>query len=165
MASPLPSLASFFPSNHNPPSLTTASLPGSKLIFSSFPPKLSRNKKWVSRRNRFYPAKPTDHDLDTTGPSPQASTQNAGNASTSYLSILCPLLRLFSVSLFISFLKQKNFELVMPIKSHLKYYSALLYGIKDKQLINYMFLYFQLHLVNISGKHNLMLNIISTIIL
>ncbi|TYH18441.1 hypothetical protein ES288_A05G271500v1 [Gossypium darwinii] len=96
MASPLPSLASFFPSNHHPPSLTTASLPVSKLIFSSFSPKLSRNKKWVSRRNRFYPAKPTDHDLDTTGPSPQASTQNAVNASTSFLSILCPLLRLFS---------------------------------------------------------------------
>ncbi|XP_039070246.1 uncharacterized protein LOC120217107 isoform X2 [Hibiscus syriacus] len=92
-----PPLTCLFSSNsiNNPPS-PTASLPASKLLFSS------TNKQWVSRRNRFYLAKPPEHDLiDTRQPSPQVSTQSAGdddaNPSTSFLSILCPLLRLFSV--------------------------------------------------------------------
>ncbi|XP_039003252.1 uncharacterized protein LOC120129937 isoform X2 [Hibiscus syriacus] len=97
-----PPLSSLFSSNtiNNPPS-PTASFPVSKLLFSSLSPKFSRKKKWVSRRNRFYLAKPPEHDLvDTRQPSPQVSTQSAGdddaNPSTSFLSILCPLLRLFS---------------------------------------------------------------------
>ena len=57
---------------------------------------------------RYYLAKPAGQDLDTREPSsPQVSRENAaassstgyGSASTNFLSILCPLLRLFSVSL------------------------------------------------------------------
>ncbi|XWS24733.1 hypothetical protein CRYUN_Cryun27aG0009000 [Craigia yunnanensis] len=90
--------------NNNPPS-PSASLPVSTLLFSSFSQKFSRNGKWVSRKNRYYLAKPGDQDLETSElSSPQVSRENTaassstgyGNASTSFLSILCPLLRLFS---------------------------------------------------------------------
>ncbi|EOY17048.1 Thioredoxin family protein isoform 2 [Theobroma cacao] len=87
----------------NPPS-PTASLPVSSLLFSSSSQEFLRNVKWVSRKNRYYLAKPADQDIGTREPSPQVSGENAaassstadGNASTSFLSILCPLLRLFS---------------------------------------------------------------------
>ncbi|KAK8580084.1 hypothetical protein V6N13_143217 [Hibiscus sabdariffa] len=95
---PLRLTTSFFSisSNTNPPS-PTASLPVSKLFFSSFSPS-------KSSRNRLYLAETPDHDLvDTREPSPpvSSSTQSAAaagdaNPSTSFLSILCPLLRLFS---------------------------------------------------------------------
>ncbi|XP_021288323.1 uncharacterized protein LOC110419553 [Herrania umbratica] len=114
MTHSLSSLASSFPLNpsnryssnpnsKNPPS-PTASLPVSSLLFSSSSQEFLRNVKWVSRRNRYYLAKPADQDIGTREPSPQVSGENAaassstadGNASTSLLSILCPLLRLFS---------------------------------------------------------------------
>ncbi|XVF30152.1 hypothetical protein REPUB_Repub16aG0032600 [Reevesia pubescens] len=76
----------------------TASFPVSTLLLSSsFSQKFSRNGKWVSRQNRYNLAKPADQDLDTREPSPQVSSSiDEGNAPTSFLSILCPLLRLFS---------------------------------------------------------------------
>ncbi|EOY17051.1 Thioredoxin family protein isoform 5, partial [Theobroma cacao] len=78
--------------------------PVSSLLFSSSSQEFLRNVKWVSRKNRYYLAKPADQDIGTREPSPQVSGENAaassstadGNASTSFLSILCPLLRLFS---------------------------------------------------------------------
>lgn len=113
MTHSLSSLASSFSLNpvnnyKNPPS-PTASLPISTLQFPSFPPKFSRNGKWASGKNRYYFAKPADQDLDTREPSSlQVSSKNttgSGNASTSFLSILCPLLRLFSVYLSLSLFK------------------------------------------------------------
>ncbi|GMI83054.1 hypothetical protein like AT4G10000 [Hibiscus trionum] len=70
-------------SNTNPPSPTVP-----KLLFSSLSPsKFSRN--------RLYMAKTPDRDLvDTREPSPPLSAD--ANPSTTFLSILCPLLRLFS---------------------------------------------------------------------
>ncbi|XVF63379.1 hypothetical protein PTKIN_Ptkin09bG0082900 [Pterospermum kingtungense] len=110
MAHSLSSLVSSFSlnpinNNNNPPS-PTASLPVSTLLFpSSSSPKFSRNGKGASRKNRYYLAKSADQDLDTREPSSQqvssengaaSSSAGSGNSSTSFLSILCPLLRLFS---------------------------------------------------------------------
>ncbi|XP_022733586.1 uncharacterized protein LOC111287349 isoform X3 [Durio zibethinus] len=76
----------------------TASLPVSTLLFSSFSQNFPRNGKLVSRKSGYYLAKPAEQDLDTREPSPEVSGENDGNTSTSFLSILCPLLRLFSVA-------------------------------------------------------------------
>ncbi|XVE60686.1 hypothetical protein DITRI_Ditri05aG0148200 [Diplodiscus trichospermus] len=88
----------------NPPSQSVP-LPVSRVLFSSFSRKFLTNGKWVSRKNRYYLANPADQDLDTREPSSlEVSRENVaaststgyGNSSTSFLSILCPLLRLFS---------------------------------------------------------------------
>ncbi|GMN45390.1 hypothetical protein TIFTF001_014572 [Ficus carica] len=68
--------------------LPTTLLPSSAKKFSPFSELVSRNEIWVSRRSRFC-VKSADSEPDT-------AESNSGNASTSLLSFLCPLLKLFS---------------------------------------------------------------------
>lgn len=63
--------------------------------FSSLSHRFSRNGNWVSGRNRLH-AKSADHDADTSQVVDTSSESKSGSASTSFLSVLCPLLKLFS---------------------------------------------------------------------
>ncbi|RWR90324.1 hypothetical protein CKAN_01941500 [Cinnamomum micranthum f. kanehirae] len=63
---------------------------------------LCRNGNWVSPRRRFNakPAK-SEADIDQTSQVTEEKitvTENAGNPSTSFLSVLCPLLNIFGVA-------------------------------------------------------------------
>ena len=90
----------------NFPFPSTSSTRAATLKFSPFSQKLLGNGNWVSHRNRFH-AKSADSEPNANQPSAQVSQENgtvsnsSGNPSTSFLSILCPLLKLFSVSLLI----------------------------------------------------------------
>ena len=78
--------------------------PSSTLKFSTSFERISRNGNLVSPRNRFY-ANSNDSDVDTSEVGTQFSRENVtvssnrGSPSTSLLSFLCPLLKLFSVIL------------------------------------------------------------------
>ncbi|PON74525.1 S-crystallin [Parasponia andersonii] len=75
--------------------------PSSTLKFSPYFGRKSRNGNWVSRRIQFY-ANSADSDGDTSQMGTEFSRENVavssngGNPSTSLLSFLCPLLKLFS---------------------------------------------------------------------
>lgn len=61
-----------------------------------------RNRNWVSRRTRFH-AKPAKSEAEVDQNSQVAeekitAPENTGTPSTSFLSVLCPLLKLFGVS-------------------------------------------------------------------
>lgn len=92
----------------NFPFPSTSSTRAATLKFSPFSQRLLGNGNWVSHRNRFH-AKSADSEPNANQPSAQVSQENgtvsnsSGNPSTSFLSILCPLLKLFSVSLLIPF--------------------------------------------------------------
>ncbi|KAL5559843.1 hypothetical protein UlMin_036054 [Ulmus minor] len=81
--------------------ISTTLVPLSTFKFSPFSDKTLRNRNWVSRRNSFR-ANSGDPDADTNDLSTQFSEENvavssnSGNPSTSFLSFLCPLLKLFS---------------------------------------------------------------------
>lgn len=69
--------------------------------FSPFSSKLFRNGNWVSQRNRFK-AKSVDPDVDPRFSREKDAVSSGGNGvtpSTNFLSVLCPLLKLFSVRL------------------------------------------------------------------
>ncbi|KDO43148.1 hypothetical protein CISIN_1g019273mg [Citrus sinensis] len=63
--------------------------------FSSLSHRSSRNGNWVSGRNRLH-AKSADPDAGTSQVGDASSESKSGSASTSFLSVLCPLLKLFS---------------------------------------------------------------------
>lgn len=90
----------------NFPFPSTSSTRAATLKFSPFSQRLLGNGNWLSHRNRFH-AKSADSEPNANQPSAQVSQENgtvsnsSGNPSTSFLSILCPLLKLFSVSLLI----------------------------------------------------------------
>lgn len=92
-----------FPTKVNNFPFPSTSAPVSTLNFSPFSKRLLGNGIWVSQRNRFH-AKSADAEPNTNEPSTQSSVGNVtvsssgGNSSTSFLSLLCPLLKLFSVS-------------------------------------------------------------------
>ncbi|KAL6297271.1 hypothetical protein ACE6H2_005413 [Prunus campanulata] len=77
------------------------SIPAFALKLSAYSQRLLRNGNLVSRRNRFH-ANSADSDADTNELETQLSRENGavssngGNPSTSFLSVLCPLLKLFS---------------------------------------------------------------------
>ncbi|BBH05225.1 Thioredoxin family protein [Prunus dulcis] len=77
------------------------SIPAFALKLSPYSQRLLRNGNWVSCRNRFH-ANSADSDADTNELETQLSRENGavssngGNPSTSFLSVLCPLLKLFS---------------------------------------------------------------------
>ncbi|KAM4068429.1 hypothetical protein ACB094_12G011100 [Castanea mollissima] len=85
----------------NFPFPSTSSTRAATLKFSPFSQRLLGNGNWVSHRNRFH-AKSADSEPNANQPSAQVSQENgtvsnsSGNPSTSFLSILCPLLKLFS---------------------------------------------------------------------
>lgn len=87
---------------------TTSTPPATTLKFSPFSQRFFRNGNWVSHRNRFHAKSADSEEPNANQPSTQVSQENVavsssgGNPSTSFLSILCPLLKLFSVSLLIS---------------------------------------------------------------
>lgn len=97
---------SFFP--ESPPQhhgkqilLRNPEIPLSPTNFSSGSSTLCRNGNGVSPRRRFNakPAK-SEADIDQTSQVTEEKitvTENAGNPSTSFLSVLCPLLKLFGV--------------------------------------------------------------------
>lgn len=91
------------------------SIPAFALKLSAYSQRLLRNGNLVSRRNRFH-ASSADSDADTTQLETQLSRENGavssngGNPSTSFLSVLCPLLKLFSVSLSYPFLSLFFFQ-------------------------------------------------------
>lgn len=91
------------------------SIPAFALKLSAYSQRLLRNGNLVSRRNRFH-ASSADSDADTTELETQLSRENGavssngGNPSTSFLSVLCPLLKLFSVSLSYPFLSLFFFQ-------------------------------------------------------
>lgn len=81
-------------------SFPATSIPVSILKHSPLLLKFSRNGNLVSLKNRFH-AKSTDPDTDTNSQESVAVSGDAGSSSsaaTSFLSVLCPLLKLFSVS-------------------------------------------------------------------
>jgi hypothetical protein len=92
-----------FPAKVNNFPFPSTSAPVSTLNFSPFSKRLLGNGIWVSQRNKFH-AKSADTEPNTSEPSTQSSQGNVtvsssgGNSSTSFLSLLCPLLKLFSVS-------------------------------------------------------------------
>ncbi|KAI9073378.1 hypothetical protein K1719_044657 [Acacia pycnantha] len=79
--------------------IPTTSLPASSVKFPQISGRGFGNRNCVSQRHNFQ-AKSTDADVETSEPSTSISVNN-GNASssgpsTSFLSLLCPLLKLFS---------------------------------------------------------------------
>lgn len=82
----------------------TTSVPASILSYSSYSSRILGKKNWVRSRGRIY-ATSTDPDEDTNELPTKFSrenvvdSKNGGNPSSSFLSFLCPLLKLFSVSL------------------------------------------------------------------
>ncbi|KAE8022300.1 hypothetical protein FH972_008110 [Carpinus fangiana] len=90
-----------FPAKVNNFPFPSTSAPVSTLNFSPFSNRLLGNGIWVSQRNKFH-AKSADAEPNTSEPSTQSSQGNVtvsssgGNSSTSFLSLLCPLLKLFS---------------------------------------------------------------------
>ena len=73
--------------------------------FSPFSPRLLGNGNWVSQGNRFR-AKSADPDADPGFSQEEDAVSSGGTGttpSTSFLSVLCPLLKLFSVRLFTPF--------------------------------------------------------------
>lgn len=91
---------SFLTHAHNSPLIPTTLIPVSTLKLSPCSPTLLTNGNWVPRRNRFLPANSADSDAQNES----ATGENGGNPSTSLLSFLCPLLKLFSVGLSYPFL-------------------------------------------------------------
>lgn len=96
------------------------SIPASALKLSPYSQRLLGNRYWVSRRNRFH-ANSADSDADTNELETQLSRENGavssngGNPSTSFLSVLCPLLKLFSVSLSYPLLSRFFFPVVIYV--------------------------------------------------
>lgn len=89
-------------------SLSTTSAPSPTAVYSPFSQRSFGNGNWVLRRSRVR-AESAEPDADTNKLPTQVSGENVesssnggggGSASTSLLSFLCPLLKLFSVSLF-----------------------------------------------------------------
>ncbi|THF97664.1 hypothetical protein TEA_016549 [Camellia sinensis var. sinensis] len=86
-------------------SFSTILIPLPTLKPSSFSQRFSINGNWDSRRNRFR-ANSSDPERDFQNPPTQISQENdeisqdssSSNPSTSLLSVLCPLLKIFSVS-------------------------------------------------------------------
>lgn len=102
--------------------LSTTSAPSSTAAYSPFSQRSCRNGNWVLRRSRVR-AESAEPGADTNKLPTQVSGENVessnnrgggGSASTSLLSFLCPLLKLFSVSLsnFFSFLALLFFLIV-----------------------------------------------------
>lgn len=96
------------PKIHGCLSSPTILTPVSTLKSSGFPPRLSINGNLNSHRNRFR-ANSVEPDGDvqittqfTQGNDGISKDTSGSNPSTSFLSVLCPLLKLFSVSLYSS---------------------------------------------------------------
>ncbi|KAL7200076.1 hypothetical protein ACSBR2_022228 [Camellia fascicularis] len=104
-------------------SFSTILIPLPTLKPSSFSQRFSINGNWDSRRNRFR-ANSSDPERDFQNPPTQISRENdeisqdssSSNPSTSLLSVLCPLLKIFSVSVSSSspILFSSRFVLTLP---------------------------------------------------
>lgn len=93
----------------------TASFPSSMVHSNRFSKRISGNGNWVRERRRLYVK-----SSNSEGKKEEAAQKSSSNNTSSFLSFLCPLLKVFSVSA--SFFR--NFEFLIG-SCYLKLYAVV----------------------------------------